>query len=95
MTGVGCFFWSSFAQGHGCRVESFLVRWWLRGLVGLLFEICIVDASIFTIGGSSACLVGVLVVCMCKCWLVLPCLEGAGWRGWPAFDWGGSVVFFS
>ncbi len=43
-------FWSSFRPR--------LPVWGLRGLVGLLFEICIVDASIFTAGvpsGGAGC----------------------------------------
>ena len=48
-------------------------------LVGLLFEICIVDASIFATKPSSA-FVGGGVGCVCVCW--------------HAFDWGVLVVFF-
>lgn len=80
-----------------------------RGLVGLLFEICIVDASIFVMRpdgdgcpgcvlacGGCRCCWGVLRVCnFFSCCGLFPYGPGGG-RVFPAhsFDWGVGRVFF-
>ena len=63
--------------------------WWLRVLVGLLFEICIVDASIFAAG------FGWLRVCNCfRCGrLSFPWTGRAGSLTGSSFDWGWAGVF--
>ena len=71
-------------SGWAAVVDRGVARWWCaRGLVGLLFEICIVDASIF----AAAHLLRCVVACMCVL-PALPCLEGVGGELVCLFDWG-------
>ena len=71
-------FWSS--------LRPRLSVWGLRGLVGLLFEICIVDASIFVAGPISSLWGGVVQVAFAGLPFWLPFGVIVGWVGVCCFD---------